>query len=399
MPFVAGGSGHVSNDAAGTTLVLNVTPTTGNLLASQTWYNNGSSVGSLADNVNGSHTQVDQNPDAFTVITQDTYYKKAITGGATAITLTTTSVGFRRLQTLEYSGLDTASPLNDHKVAAQHTSTGGANAETSGNGAGTSVNGCTIVSFITQVSDTTAPTAGTGFTARDPFNNAAGDASDGEDRVQATAGVPDAGTWTLAAGKFTFVAMMAFAPAATSILTAPMMPAYIWGRNKIQLARPHVDANITSLNNYVLAAATGVYTLAGSSASTLRKAILAAATGTYNLTGIAALTAFGHKLLAATGVFTLTGSAASTLATRLLAAATGAFALTGNAAKTVATRILNANTGSFTLTGNPLTVVRTYVLNAAKGVFTFTGAAASTIYSAGVSAVSDWIVRLRRRRR
>lgn len=207
-----------------------------------------------------------------------------------------------------------------------------------------------------------------------------------------TSAAPSAGEWAAVGVPITG------APVGASV--RPMMPLNIWGRNKLNLSRlPSAQVPPTTLNNYLLAANTGVYTLVGSAAKTTRAAILAAATGTYSFTGISALTAWGHKLLANTGVFVLTGSSASVLATRVLAAIKGTFTLTGNAAATLYKRIMIANTGSFTLTGNPSTVVRTYVLNAAKGIFSLTGVAASTIYSAGASVVSDWLIQFRRRRR
>lgn len=178
----------------------------------------------------------------------------------------------------------------------------------------------------------------------------------------------------------------------------PMMPKAIWGRNKLLLARPHVDLNSVPLNNYVLAAVTGVYTYAGSAASTLATRLLAAATGVYSLSGIAALVAFGHKLLANTGVYTLTGSAASVLATRLLAATKGTFTLTGNAAATLWKHLLAAGTGVFTLTGIAANLARTYVLAATRGVFSLVGQAASVVYSGGVAtAISEWVRRRRGR--
>lgn len=206
--------------------------------------------------------------------------------------------------------------------------------------------------------------------------------------------------WTEHVGEqmFTGAAIATFV-AATAAAFAPMMPAFIWGRSKLQLARPHVDANASVLNNYLLAAAIGVYTYAGSAAKTTATRLLAAATGVYNLTGAAALLAFGHKLLANAGAYALTGSAASILAARLLAATKGTFTLTGAAAATLYKRILLAGTGVFTLTGAAISIARTYVLGATRGIFSLSGQAASTIYSAASASVADWIVRLRRRRR
>lgn len=387
---------HASNDAAGTVLNVAITATTSNLFACQSWDNVSGAGGMSITDGGNVFTPVDDINSAG-AITQQTFYAKNITGGARTVALASTSAPFRRIQVAEYSGLDTTAPLEDHK-AAVGTSTGGANAETSGNGTGTVTNGCTIVGFFLQFSDTVQPTQGTGFTSRDPFNNAAGDASDVEDRVQATAGTPDAGTWTLAVGKSEIMSMLAFKPAATGVLAAPLMPTMIWGRNKILRARPHVDANISVLNNYILPAVTGVYTYAGSAASTLTTRLLAAATGVYSLSGIAALVAFGHKLFANTGVYTLTGSAASVLATRLLAATKGTFTLTGNAAATLYKRILIAGTGVFTLTGIAASFARTYVLAAASGVFSLVGQAASVVYSGGIAtAISEWVRRRRGR--
>lgn len=201
---------HASNDAAGTTLNLAITATDGNLFACQGLDNVAGAGGMSITDGKNNFVGVDDTNSASS-IAQQTFYAKNITGGARTVVLNSASVPFRRIQVAECNGLDKTAPLEDHK-AATRSSSGVADAETSGDGSGTRTNGCLIVSFIFQGTDTTAPVQGTGFTAHDPFSNAAGDAADVEDRAQVTAGTPDAGTWTLTAGKTVYIAMMAFKP-------------------------------------------------------------------------------------------------------------------------------------------------------------------------------------------
>lgn len=204
---------HAVNDAAGTALTRSITATGGNLFACAGFNVFQDSASTMTDGGN-TFTSPDRVVDGGNNVQQDSYYAKNITGGARTVSYNTpNSPSFRRVHVAEYSGQDTAAPLDDHKGAFGSFG-GGANAVTTGNGAGTTVNGDTIVSFVTQFVDTVVPTAGTGFSSRDPYSTAAGDASDVEDRVQASSGVPDAGTWTLAAGQSLVVCMMAFKAAA-----------------------------------------------------------------------------------------------------------------------------------------------------------------------------------------
>lgn len=359
-------------------------------------------LNTVTDDKGNTYTIVDKVADGGNVQSYGSFYLENITNAPTIITanfLNTPVV--RAIVVGEYNTLAQASAINGHAMILRTNPGTGADAITTGNFTTTQA-GDTVTSGILNTSAGPLATVahGTGFTDEEGDTAATCDLKT-EDLTQGAPSATTMGLWTDATnggGTTYIVGGMAFKSALTAVF-APLMPAFIWGRNPIQLARPHVDSNTTQLNNYILAAAIGVYTYAGSAAKTTATRLLAAATGVYNLTGAAALLAFGHKLLANAGAYTLTGSAASILATRLLAATKGTFTLTGAAAATLYKRILIANTGSFTLTGSAISIARTYVLNAAKGVFSLSGQAANTIYSAASAAVSDWIVRLRRRRR
>jgi hypothetical protein len=213
---------HAINDAAGTTLDCAITASSGNLLAVHGCFYNTSAGSSAADATNGTYEAVGHITDGSVGASQDTHYKEGITGGSLTVTLTTPNTTFRRVQVAEYSGLATSSVLEDHKENFSASFGTGTDATTSTDGSGTTTDGDTIVSWLFNANGNIA-TVGTGFnTARDNWSTADGDCFQLEDRVQATHGTPDAGTWT--EGTFgtdhIYVSMLAFkgVPAPLSIM-------------------------------------------------------------------------------------------------------------------------------------------------------------------------------------
>lgn len=211
MGFVNHGYG--SNDGAGTTLSVTYSPTNGNLIAALGFAYPATTQNTVTDDATGgsnTYTSVDTLSDgSFT----RSSYGKNLAGSPTHIILNTENTTFRRLHFGEYSGLDTTAPLDDHH-AAFDVNDASPNNVSSGDGAGTTVDGCTIVGLIIQTSVQENCTVGTGFTGRDPQNEGAGDGSDLMDRVQATAGTPDAMTCSYTiGGQACYAFMMAFKPA------------------------------------------------------------------------------------------------------------------------------------------------------------------------------------------
>ena len=229
MAFVQGV--HAINDAAGTTISVNITATTGNTLAVQVTYQDSITGATCADGTN-TYTQLDRPTGVG--FSQQTLYAKNITGGALTVTATTPSAAFRRIQVLEYSGLDAVSPLDGHVGNSSATFGTGTDACTSTN-ANTTVNGDTIVGLFYDNSSATLPTNGTGFgAARDPFTNAAGDCLQAEEKIQTTAGSVAATFTTTAGTDEIFVSMIAFKPStAASPPPSPSPPS----RRMISYAR------------------------------------------------------------------------------------------------------------------------------------------------------------------
>ena len=134
---------------------------------------------------------------------------------------------------------------------------------------------------------------------------------------------------------------------------------------------------------YTLTAATGAFTLAGTTTGLKTARKLPAVPGAVTLAGIATGLKFGHKLPAVVGAFTLGGVAASTRAARMLPAVTGAFTLNGVAAALRYGRILTAVTGPFTLNGQIASLVYSSkkTLTAVTGTFALNGPATILKYA------------------
>ena len=132
-----------------------------------------------------------------------------------------------------------------------------------------------------------------------------------------------------------------------------------------------------TLNNYVLTATTGTFTLTGNSAGLTQSKILPASTGSFALTGNDASVTVQRKIVADPGSFTLTGNDATFALALRLSASVGAFTLTGNDAALTSQRKITATTGSFALTGNAAALNAGKALSAATGSFALTGNDAS----------------------
>jgi hypothetical protein len=83
----------------------------------------------------------------------------------------------------------------------------------------------------------------------------------------------------------------------------------------------------------------------------------------------------------------------------VLNAATGAYVVTGSAVVALADRKLNVTAGDYVLTGYSPQVLWGRVIQATPGAYSVTGADAGFIYLPTTATGTDWIVRMRRRRR
>jgi hypothetical protein len=132
-----------------------------------------------------------------------------------------------------------------------------------------------------------------------------------------------------------------------------------------------------ALNNYVLTAAQGSYTLTGKAAGLLHGYLpLTATKGVYTLSGLAAGLYHGYPLTATKGVYSLGGIAAGLRKTSILTATKGVYTLTGIAAGLAKQRPMAAATGAYALTGVAANF-RYFHLSAAKGTYALSGVSAN----------------------
>lgn len=206
---------YASSDVNSTTFNVSYSPAQHNALAVFGFaYLSGGNNNTFSDNAAGgsnTYVGVDTVDDGSRT---GSFYVKDCKSGVTTITMGSGgNPQYHRVQILEYSGMHLTALLEDHAVTAGGLSGSGTDSSTTGNGAGTSTAGCTIIGMGIQTSDQVHPAPGTGFTQRLINDEGAGDCSFAEDRVMAGTGTPDAATWTIATGKFIYMYMMAFAPA------------------------------------------------------------------------------------------------------------------------------------------------------------------------------------------
>lgn len=137
----------------------------------------------------------------------------------------------------------------------------------------------------------------------------------------------------------------------------------------------------TLIHGYPITAVSGVYTLTGTAATLRTDYRLSAVSGSYTLTGTAASLEGGFLVAANSGVYLINGTAANLNKGFALAVDSGAYTVIGTASSLLATRLLTAVSGAYLLTGTVAALEADRVLFAGVGVYLLTGTAAAFIYT------------------
>jgi hypothetical protein len=135
----------------------------------------------------------------------------------------------------------------------------------------------------------------------------------------------------------------------------------------------------------VLIAQTGAYATAGQQATLTKSKLVTALAGVYNLNGQNAVLTYTptgtvYTLTCLTGSYSLNGQNATLLKSKSLVAQTGAYTLNGQSANLARGRNLTAQTGVYSLNGQSATLTKTsagvYTLTCLTGVYSLTGSSA-----------------------
>jgi len=348
----------------------------------------------------------------------DGWYAKNTVGGQTQVTINySTGVTGRSIGITEWSGADTANPLNQ---TASANDTGTASSAISSPDKTPAASGALIWGAAsTNSSGTGAMTANSPYTLiESEFTCFSGS----EDQIQGAAAAVHTDFNTTGAANWGVV-MMAFLPASggsaaplqTSrqtrgprvrffmpqpALTSPpplvpnpapfLIPRETPGPRflfRMPKAFPVVPGTVSA----TFVASAGSYSITGSVASLLVQRTLTLGTGTYAITGDAATLTVQRKLAVTGGTYTITGDTASLTLQRLMAGTAGAYSLSGDATGLSVARVISAVAGSYTLTGDAATLTFTpggggtpFTLSGDPGLYGLTGADATLIYQVAV---------------
>lgn len=186
----------MTNDGSSSTLVatFDSNVTVGNLIyVLFNWYQAAADANALsvADGLGSTYALIDHAYNGTIQVPSETWYAKNIAGGACTVTATlAASKQFRRMIIVEYSGLDTVAPMDQHAKIDDEVSTTGTDGEASAS-ITPSVNGCLIVGGLVDASAGQTINPGTDYSERADLTDL-----EVEDKVQATAASVQA-TWTL----------------------------------------------------------------------------------------------------------------------------------------------------------------------------------------------------------
>lgn len=211
-----------ANASAGTTTSVTITAgTTGNLLCGTVGCDTGATVTSVKDQNGVSATLVDAITDSPNTTFAQSFYFANISGSPTTITATFSgSIGDRRIQCSEYSGLATSSPLDVHTGTPASTI---ATIITTGS-VTTTVNGDLLYAAAHGDSDGGIVfAAGTGYTLRDTDNSNSIPLAQ-EDLLNQTLAGPTVATFSITSPGGTqaaIILLMAFKPSGGS---PPVVP-------------------------------------------------------------------------------------------------------------------------------------------------------------------------------
>ena len=278
-------------------------------------------------------------------------YVASLSGGSNSATLDTPGTSdYNTFSIEEWSGLDTASPV-DHAPAGA-----------TGSGTGPSI----------SVNPTAVGNVNYGAWTAEYGNSAIGITAPGS--YTSSWSEPDSNTYQGGAGAYRTAAATG-----SQAITWSLTNGGNWR------AVGAVFKAATGGTAYTLAADSGAFTLTGTAASLLAGRKLTADAGSFTLTGTAANTLFGRKLTAEAASFALTGTDAALKAGRLLSAEAGAFTLTGTDAtltyEPAGSYTLTADPGSFALTGGDVGLIAARALSAEAGSFSLTGSDATLTYT------------------
>ena len=291
---------HVGKDAGTTTtstLAFTSPNTAGNFIAVVIRGGlSNSQVFTITDSNGNTYKQAAQIGSSGSAVTNAIYYAENIKGGANTITASMTVSGPLRFAILEYSGVATSNSL-DVAVVATATST----TPNSGN-ATTTVSGDLLLGAV-GTADSTAFTAGTGYTIRDFVPAEPGTKLIDEDQIQAAAGTVSASatlspssSWGAILAAFKPAGGVAGSPASIAATAGTPQSATVGAAFGIQL-----QATVKDPFNNPVNGATVTFTAPGSGASgTFAGGVT---TATTNASGVATAAAFTANTIA--GAYTV----------------------------------------------------------------------------------------------
>jgi len=286
---------HVGKDAGTTTtstLAFTSPNTAGNFIAVVIRGGlSNSQVFTITDSNGNTYKQAAQIGSSGSAVTNAIYYAENIKGGANTITASMTVSGPLRFAILEYSGVATSNSL-DVAVVATATST----APNSGN-ATTTVSGDLLLGAV-GTADSTAFTAGTGYTIRDFVPAEPSTKLIDEDQIQAAAGTVSASatlspssSWGAILAAFKPAGGVAGSPASIAATAGTPQSATVGAAFGIQL-----QATVKDPFNNPVNGATVTFTAPGSGASgTFAGGV---ATATTNASGVATAAVFTANTIA-----------------------------------------------------------------------------------------------------
>ena len=264
-----------------------------------------SQVFTITDSNGNTYKQAAQIGSSGSAVTNAIYYAENIKGGANTVTASMTVSGPLRFAILEYSGVATSNSLDAASVATA-TST----SPNSGN-ATTTVSGDLLLGSV-GTADSTAFTAGTGYTIRDSVPAAPNTKLISEDQIQAVAGTVSASAtlspssnWGAILAAFKPAGGVAGSPSTIAATAGTPQSATVGTAFGIQL-----QATVKDPFNNPVSGATVTFTAPGSGASgTFAGGVT---TATTNASGVATAAVFTANTTAGTYTVTATVSGVST---------------------------------------------------------------------------------------
>jgi len=374
---------HVGKDAGTTTtstLSFASSNTAGNFIAVVIRGGlSNSQVFTITDSNGNTYKQAAQIGSSGSAVTSAIYYAENIKGGANIVTASMTVSGPLRFAILEYSGVATSNSLDAASVATATSTSPNSGTAT------TTVSGDLLLGSV-GTADSTAFTAGTGYTIRDFVPAAPGTKLITEDQIQAVAGTVSASAtlspssnWGAILAAFKPAGGVAGSPSTIAATAGTPQSATVGTAFGIQL-----QATVKDPFNNPVSGATVTFTAPGSGASgTFAGGVT---TATTNASGVATAAVFTANATAGTYTVTATVSGVSTPAN---------FSLTnlpGSAASITATAGTPQSATVNTAFATQLqATVKDSFGNGVSGLtvtFTAPGSGASGIFAGGVNTAT-----------